>query len=134
MLSFGALADRTRVDPLGAGYQWSRLDQGVEVSSRNEFARMAGRRLVSEIGLSKDQIQRIQPTVIRWAEALPAEWMEQPMDDLDRRGSHSIRKVKGMAKAQLALMQKFAAELNLSPDQLRKLRGYRQVFVPFLTK
>ena len=130
-LSFGELARRTRSDPLSAGFQWSRMDSGIEVKGRESFAKFTGSRLSSEVGLSQAQIDVAKSLVKHWAEGLPAAWFEQAMDALDQRGSHHLAKVRKMAVAQLALLRTLGTQLDLSPEQQTKLRGIVRVFVPF---
>lgn len=132
-ISFGELAERVLVDPLGSGFQWSKKNRVVQVESREALARSAATGFADDLGLTGAQQAALAPMVRRWVSRWPSRWLDRPMDALDRSGRMHIERVRTAARLQLELMREMQQGLALSPEQLDVLLRQQLVYVPFLT-
>ena len=134
VLSFGELGERAGIDPFGSGYQWSKKNRVIEVASRDALADRAALGFADELNLDDDQRASLRPMVERWAASWPDEWMNRPMDRLDRNGRMHIERIRSAARLQVDLMREMSYGLGLRPEQFELLRRQVLVFVPFLTR
>lgn len=134
LLSFGELAERAGIDPFGSGYQWSKNNRAIEVTSRADLAQRAAAGYAHDLNLDDTQQARLHPMLERWASLWPAEWMERPMDHLDRKNRMHIERIRSAAHLQLGLMREMSGGLGLNAEQLATLRERVQIFVPFLSR
>lgn len=132
VLSFGELGARVGVDPFGSGYQWSKFGRAVNVDSVAAFGERAVAGFSADLELSDAQSRQLAPLVQNWLSSWPQEWLGRPADDLDRRGSFHIERVRAAARLQVQLMRDMQHGLGLTPAQLEQLRSMRQIFVPFV--
>jgi len=123
----------TNVDLFSTGVLFGPLKRPLPFRDREDLEARVVARAMGKLELDEASKTVVQDAVRRWADSMPAGYLDVPLPAGGPLAQHSADRMRIAAQSQAKLMRELANRLDLNEEQLRGLQAEVGVIVPYLT-